>query len=215
MAESFHKTNPQTVGDGGLAAARSTRGSDSPPDCHSLPLVPLRYLDVPFCGRMWTSAPTLYRGRPACPPACKTPLPKGGRQMHGICRGDINGRTQFAPTRGTASIICRAGACSRRQSIYKPNDRGDPLPYNKFSVCTLPHTQKSLRRSGGFAFILLRTRSSRGGQTGTPRCRSPYTRPPARCREWQIHPYPPQWRSHTRKSRRGTQSTVSCRRESA
>ena len=26
-----------------LAAARSTRGSDSPQDCHSLPLVPLRY----------------------------------------------------------------------------------------------------------------------------------------------------------------------------
>ena len=26
-----------------LAAARSTRGSDSPPDCHSLPLVSLRY----------------------------------------------------------------------------------------------------------------------------------------------------------------------------
>ena len=27
----------------GLAAARSTRGSDTPPGCHSLPLVPLRY----------------------------------------------------------------------------------------------------------------------------------------------------------------------------
>jgi len=27
----------------GLAAARSTRGSDSPPDCHSLPLVSLCY----------------------------------------------------------------------------------------------------------------------------------------------------------------------------
>ena len=28
----------------GLAAARSTRDSDSPPDCHSLPLVSLRYV---------------------------------------------------------------------------------------------------------------------------------------------------------------------------
>ncbi len=31
------------AGGGGLAAARSTRGSDSPPDCHPTPRVPLRY----------------------------------------------------------------------------------------------------------------------------------------------------------------------------
>ena len=36
-----------------LAAARSTRSSDSPPDCHSLLLVPLRYPQGEgWCGRM-------------------------------------------------------------------------------------------------------------------------------------------------------------------
>ena len=51
---------PRTVG--GLAAARSTRGSDSPPDCHSLPLVSLRY------ARPYGSYPTSVQGcRGRCP----------------------------------------------------------------------------------------------------------------------------------------------------
>ena len=75
---------------GGLAAARSTRGSDSPPDCHSLPLVSLRY------ARPYGFYPTSVRdrrGRCLDVPHNKNP-PASPGDFHMRAKPYVTGNTQ-------------------------------------------------------------------------------------------------------------------------